>query len=657
MRRLFFYHLIIFVFLLLISSVYTSCKKDKNEVAQPPSEPSGLFPADRATDISISVTLTWVSSDTNEGVASYDVYLGTSAKQLEVVSSNLYNTTFVLSGLAANTTYYWKVVARDKNYRITSGEVLSFTTKNIIIEGIVFNPSLQYGFINDIDGNSYKTIRIGTQIWMAENLKTTKFNDGTAIQLAKDAKVWKTMYYPGFCWYYNDEATYKSVYGAIYNGYAAKSDKLCPTGWHVPSDSEWTNMITYLGGEITAGVKLRESGTNHWSGGSTEGSNESGFTALPATEREAYTGNFGGIGSSASFGSSSKTQSGNYYGLISVYYNNDIYRTYSHDLRYGSSIRCCKDTPPSEPSILSPADGATAVSTSPVLTWTCSDPDGDLLTYDIFLGTTDNPTNAISSGQSASYVTPKLVTNTTYYWKVIAKDSRGATTAGPVWSFTTSSEIQAEPDPVTDIDGNVYKTVKLGSQIWMAENLKTTRFKDGMDIPIVTENTVWSATESPAYCWYNNEAAFKSTYGALYNLYTVNTGKICPDGWHAPSKDEWTKLLNYLVTYGYNYDGSIVGNRVAKALASSTGWVASDIPGAIGNTDYPDKINASGFTALPGGYRNTNGYYLNSGSYGHWWLSDNNYFGYFYYLDYSYSEALKYFTYKNNGMSVRCLKD
>jgi uncharacterized protein (TIGR02145 family) len=657
MRRFIMYQLIIFVILLFISSVYTSCKKDK-EVAQLPPVPSGLFPADGATDISISVTLTWVSSDTNEGVASYDVYLGTSAKQLEAVSSNLSKTTFYLSGLAANTTYYWKIVARDKNYRITSGEVLSFTTKHITIEGIAFNPNLQYGSVNDIDGNSYKTIRIGTQIWMAENLKTTKYNDGAVIQLAKEAKVWKTMYSQGYCWYYNDEATYKPVYGAIYNGYAAKSDKLCPTGWHVPSDSEWTNMITYLGGGRMAGVKLRESGTNHWTGGTSEGSNESGFSAMPANVREAYTGNFGGIGSIASFGSSSKTQSGNDFGLISIYYNNDIYRTYPADLRYGSSIRCCKDTPPSEPSIPSPANGATIVSTSPVLTWTCSDPDGDLLTYDIFLGTTDNPTNAISSGQAASYVAPRLTTSTKYYWKVIAKDSRGATTVGPVWSFTTSSEIQAEPDPVTDIDGNVYKTIKFGTQIWMAENLKTTRFKDGMVIPHVTENTVWSATESPAYCWYtNDEPAYKNIYGALYNLYTVSSGKICPVGWHAPAKSEWTILLNYLVIHGYNYDGSISSNRVAKALGSSTGWLSSNIQGAIGNTDYPDKINASGFTALPGGYRNANGYYLNAGSYGYWWLTDNNMFGYFYSLDYSYSEVLTYSTYKNNGMSVRCLKD
>jgi uncharacterized protein (TIGR02145 family) len=228
-----------------------------------------------------------------------------------------------------------------------------------------------------------------------------------------------------------------------------------------------------------------------------------------------------------------------------------------------------------------------------------------------------------------------------------------------VWSFTTSSEIQPDPDPVTDIDGNTYKTIELGTQVWMAENLKTTRFKDGMVIPLVTENTIWSGTTSPAYSWYNNnEASNKNTYGALYNLYTVNTGKICPDGWHVPAKSEWTKLLNHLVTYGYNYDGSISVNRVAKALASSTGWESSDFQGAIGNTDYPDKINISGFSALPGGYRNANGYYLKSGTYGYWWLSEvSDYFGSFYYLDYSYSEALSYFTQKNYGMSIRCIKN
>ena len=657
MKRIFFYQLVNFIFLFLISVIYTSCKKD-NEVPQPPSEPSGLFPADRATDISTSLTLSWVKSKADGGFVSFDVYFGTSAEKLETVSTNLPITTFVLSGLAANTTYYWKVVARDKNYLTTSGQVLSFTTKYIMLKGTVFNPDLQYGSVNDIDGNSYKTIRIGTQTWMAENLKTTKLNDGTHIPLIKDVSDWQKQSSSGYCWYNNDEATYRSVYGALYNGFTVATDKLCPTGWHMPTDAEWTNLITYLGGESYAAAKLRESGTNHWSEGSAEASNESGFSSVPAGAREAYNGTFQGNGTNVGYGSFSKTRYGDSYNLISLYYNNRIYRTNQVDFRHGSYIRCCKDSPPSEPSAPSPANGATDVSASPLLGWTCSDPDGDDLRYDIFLGITGNPTTVISSDQSYIHFGARLATSTTYYWKVIAKDIRGTITEGPVWSFTTSSEIQAEPDPVSDIDGNFYKTVRLGTQVWMAENLKTTRYKDGMAIPLVTEKSEWSGTKSPGFCWFNNdEEASKNRYGALYNLYTINTGKICPDGWHVPAKSEWTKLLDHLVTYGYNYDGSLSGYKVAKALASSTGWASSYIQGAIGNTDYPAKVNASGFSALPGGYRNVNGYYLYSGSYGYWWLSDKSYFGDFYYLENSYSEVLNSFSNKNNGMSVRCVKD
>ena len=102
----------------------------------------------------------------------------------------------------------------------------------------------------DIDGNSYKTIRIGDQLWMVENIKTTKYNDGTSIPNVTDDSEWENMNSDAYCWYDNNASLYKSTYGALYNWYAVDTKKLCPIGWHIPSHAEWNTLVDYLGGEI-----------------------------------------------------------------------------------------------------------------------------------------------------------------------------------------------------------------------------------------------------------------------------------------------------------------------------------------------------------------------------------------------------------------------
>lgn len=140
--------------------------------------------------------------------------------------------------------------------------------------------------LTDYDKNFYKTVKIGNQIWMAENLKTTRLNDGTPITMeTRNAEV-KNSNTPAYCWYENDEATYRDTYGALYNWYAVSTGKLCPVGWHVPSNDEWTTLAEYLGGEDIAGGKMKEKGTSHWTSPNSDATNESGFTALP--------GGFGG---------------------------------------------------------------------------------------------------------------------------------------------------------------------------------------------------------------------------------------------------------------------------------------------------------------------------------------------------------------------------
>jgi uncharacterized protein (TIGR02145 family)/uncharacterized repeat protein (TIGR02543 family) len=142
--------------------------------------------------------------------------------------------------------------------------------------------------IRDADGNVYTEVTIGTQVWMVENLKTTKYNDGTGIPLVPDSSTWvyaTSMSYPAFCWFLNDSTTYKNPYGALYNWYSINTGKLAPFGWHVATDGEWNVMISSLGGATTAGGKMKESGLAHWQSPNTGATNSSGFTGLPGSFR------------------------------------------------------------------------------------------------------------------------------------------------------------------------------------------------------------------------------------------------------------------------------------------------------------------------------------------------------------------------------------
>jgi uncharacterized protein (TIGR02145 family) len=228
-------------------------------------------------------------------------------------------------------------------------------------------------------------------------------------------------------------------------------------------------------------------------------------------------------------------------------------------------------------------------------------------------------------------------------------------------SKTTTINVTAPlPITVTDTCGNVYQTITIGTQTWMVENLKTTKYNDGTDIPLVSVGTDWAALNTPAYCWYKNDNAnYGATCGALYNWYTINSGKLCPKGWHVPSDDEWTSLETYLIFNAYNFDGTTVGNKYAKALASTALWDPSTIEGAVGNTDFPAKRNATNFNGVAAGCRDIYGTFSYFSFYAFWWSSSLN--------DdssvwdrglYSHSNFVARSSYGfRNGFSVRCLKD
>lgn len=186
-----------------------------------------------------------------------------------------------LSNLNPGTTYYVKAYAVNSK-GIAFGPTLNFTTDVYKSSPIIFNPNLSYSSVSDVDGNTYKTIQIGNQTWMAENLKATKYNDGTSIPNVTEDTEWSKLTTGGYSWYSNDASSYKDTYGALYNWYAITDDrKLCPAGWHVPTDGEWSVLLTYLDGALYSGAKLKEAGITHWLSPNVLANNESGFTALP----------------------------------------------------------------------------------------------------------------------------------------------------------------------------------------------------------------------------------------------------------------------------------------------------------------------------------------------------------------------------------------
>jgi uncharacterized protein (TIGR02145 family) len=200
---------------------------------------------------------------------------------------------------------------------------------------------------------------------------------------------------------------------------------------------------------------------------------------------------------------------------------------------------------------------------------------------------------------------------------------------------------------MTDQEGNVYKTIVIGTQEWMAENLNTSIYRNGDAIPTNLDDAVWETTTSGAWSYYNNDASNACPYGKLYNWYTcVDARELCPAGWHVPSDGEWTVLTDFL-------GGLTNAGRKMKS--------AGTIDAGTGVWFYPnmDASNMSGFSAVPGGYRASFGAYGIIGFYGYWWSSSqfNDSEGLRRYLNYETAVAFRDYVSKFGGLSVRCLKD
>ena len=196
-----------------------------------------------------------------------------------------------LTGLTSNTTYYVRAYATNSQ-GTAYGEQMTFIAGN--------------NGCTDYDGNTYQTITIGSQEWMAENLKVTHYANGTVIPLVTDNTAWANLGNnntdKAYCYYNNSDAN-KDTYGALYTYAAATNGDndgttqgVCPTGWHLPGDAEWTELTDYIGGTSVAGGKMKETGTTHWNSPNTGATNESGFTALPGGRRDSSNGAFSNVG-------------------------------------------------------------------------------------------------------------------------------------------------------------------------------------------------------------------------------------------------------------------------------------------------------------------------------------------------------------------------
>jgi len=232
-----------------------------------------------------------------------------------------------LKGLQPGTEYYFRAYAiagKDTIY----GRNIAFTT-------------MDYETITDIDGNVYRNILIGRQTWMAENLRTVHFNDGTSIPLVRNDVSWAGLTTPGFCYYKNDEEAFKPTYGALYNWYAVNTGKLCPAGWHVPDDKEWSQLTDFLGGESIAGGKLKEAGSTYWVEPNSGANNESGFSSYPGGFRFSD-GKFFDFGFSSYFWVSGEYSETRAFFRFLYYDDTNVYR-FDNEKKNGFSVRCIKD--------------------------------------------------------------------------------------------------------------------------------------------------------------------------------------------------------------------------------------------------------------------------------------------------------------------------
>jgi uncharacterized protein (TIGR02145 family) len=526
------------------------------------------------------------------------------------------------------------------------------------------NPGLTYGTITDQDGNSYRTIQIGDQVWMAENLRTTKYRNGDPIPNVTDGPAW-TQLTTGAWAHYENNASYENPYGKLYNWYAVADPRnVCPTNWHVPTDAEWTVLSDYLGGESVAGGKMKSTGTQYWAAPNTGATNASGFSGLPGGYRRDYDGTFFntepffdifdiGIGYWWS-----ATETGNpgyawYRGLFND--NPAVNRSIDSPApftpgRQGYSVRCLRAD------ILLICNNAT--NNGALFAGSAASGVSSSVPYTDGIGGTHNGQTVTSTGVTGLTATLQAGNFASGSGSLIYTITGTPSAAGTA-SFALNiggqnctlnrtvygGGIVSNPGAGVTFGGYTYATVVLGNgQEWMAENLRTTTYANGDPIPNVTDNAAWRQLTTGAWAHHENNASYENPYGKLYNWYAVaDPRNVCPTNWHVPTDAELTVLSDYLG-----------GENVAGGKMKSAGTQYWPAP----NTG---ATNESGFSGLPGGGRNgfSSGAFYGLGNFGIWWSASESGAENAWLRLLSGNDAAidrDYFN-KRYGVSVRCLRD
>ncbi len=410
-----------------------------------PSVPILISPANNSSGNSTITSLSWNASDR---ATSYSLQVSTDSSFSNFIyNDNVGNVTNKqINGLDNFTRYYWRVNAVNSYGSSDWSDIWNF---------YVGTEGLETGTVTDIDGNIYKTVKIGNQWWMAENLKVTHYRNGDAIPNVTDDFEWGGLSTGAYCAYKND-VNNVATYGQLYNWFTVNETRgLAPEGWDIPTDAEWRQMEKYLGMSGTeaigwhgspVGGKLKATGTIYWNSPNTGATNESGFTALPGGFRTG--GTFYNNGSSALFWTATEGTWYREFSNSSSGVNRDAFPN-----NYGMSIRCIKGgSPAGKPSLQSPNNNQLGVSTSLQLQWLESDGSG-AIKYTVQVSTSstfntiiNNADNSVMEGDLHSMSIWGLDKNTKYYWRVKAENSYGTSEWSDVWNFTT---IQGTPEPPT----------------------------------------------------------------------------------------------------------------------------------------------------------------------------------------------------------------
>ena len=594
-----------------------------------------------------------------------------------------------ITNLESCTTYYVRAYAINVK-GIAYGNEVTFTTmcsNPMTSDG---QPCADAPTLTDMDNNTYNTVKIGNQCWMKENLRTTRFANGenisgySAFDLGSVATVGYR--YPNIV---QDES--------ITTAGPTGMQGICPDGWHLPSYAEWKQLIDYVGGQNSYicgnltqyqytseyypsenydyyyGMARALGAKTGWAQSDYDNdcspshdlvaNNATGFSAIPTTN---FTSGSGNVTTFCGIGGSISVQSG---GAVVLYPYNLI-----------GAVRCLKGEGASLPTVLTSAVSEIADSTAVAGGEVTNGGSESVTERGVCWSRWNVPSTDdahLSSGDGVGSFTVNLsglTSGTNYYVRAYAISAAG-TAYGETVTFTTAGQQtsvgqdgQACPDAATvsDYDGNTYNTVQIGNQCWMKENLRTTHYADGLEVPLNAASWSGETVDNASRFAPNGEESSVSTYGYLYNWSAVMKGAnsatgnpsgvqgICPAGWHVPSDAEWTQLTDYLLSQNMYACGD---SSVVKALADTMGWQTSEAGCSPGNNLSGN--NTTGFAMRPAGEWRVN--YAYFGKYAEFWTATGNeeYDETAFAREFTYEKSSFYATphfYKNDGYSVRCVK-